>query len=328
MTGRDHTGVVTTGDLTGNEPAIVAEGLCRSFGGVAAVDELSFEVSAGEVMALIGPNGAGKTTTIRILNGVVTPDRGRSSVLGFDPERDGGELRRHTGVMTETADLDPRLTAMENLVLTARIRGQHRETAEQAAGALLEQFAMSDRADELVTRLSTGQRKRVALARALLHRPSVLFLDEPTSGLDPEAARGVVDLIGLLARDEGRTFVLCTHLLQEAERLCHRVLVLDHGQRRAFGRPQDIATQLWDQIEVELDLGAPAQQQVLEAVLLVAGVSAARQAPQGALVEVADRSVVPALSAALVGMGIPLYGVTQRPPTLEDVYFALRERQP
>ncbi len=319
--------MVGTGGSAGDAPVIVAEGLSRSFGGVPAVDELSFEVRAGEVVALIGPNGAGKTTTIRILNGVVTPDRGRSSVLGMDPVRDGDELRRHTGVLTETADLDPRLTAMENLVLTARIRGERRETAEPAAGELLEQFAMSDRADELVTRLSTGQRKRLALARALLHRPDVLFLDEPTSGLDPEAARGVVDLIALLARDEGRTFVLCTHLLQEAERLCNRVLVLDHGQRRAFGRPQDIAAQLWDQMEVELDLGAPADQQVLETMLLVSGVGAARPIPQGALVEVADRSAVPALTAALVGMGIPLYGVTQRPPTLEDVYFALRERE-
>lgn len=318
---------MATGNRASDRAVIVAEELSRSFSGVPAVDGLSFEVQEGEVVALIGPNGAGKTTTVRILNGVVAPDSGSAVVLGLDPTRNGEELRRHTGVLTETADLDPRLTAMENLVLMARARGEHRDVATRAAGELLERFAMSARADDLVTRLSTGQRKRVALARALLHRPAVLFLDEPTSGLDPEAAREVVDLIALLARDEGRTFLLCTHFLHEAERLCHRVLVLDHGRRRAFGGPQDIAAQLWDHVEVELDLGAPAEERVLEVVRRVPGVRAATRIPRGALVEVKERNVVPALTSALVGMDVSVYGVTPRLATLEDVYFALRERE-
>src|SRR5207237_945996 len=174
-----------------DRPVIHTRGLTRSFRGRPAVDELDLDVQAGEVVALLGPNGAGKTTTVRLLNGVLHPDRGGSRVLGLDPVTNGEELRARTGVLTETAGLDDRLTARENLLATAGIRGMKRADANRRIDELLERFDMGSRADHRVQGFSTGQRKRVALARSLLHDPEVLFLDEPTSGLDPEATRGV-----------------------------------------------------------------------------------------------------------------------------------------
>ena len=171
------------------------------------------------MLALLGPNGAGKTTTMRLLNGVLLPDGGRARVLGLDPWTQGEELRRRTGVLTENAGLDERFTALENLEFVGRLRGMSEAEARRRGGELLERFDMGHRADVKVQGFSTGQRKRVALARALLHDPELLFLDEPTSGLDPAATRDVVDLIGSLAADRGRTVVLCTHFLGEAGRL-------------------------------------------------------------------------------------------------------------
>lgn len=304
---------------------VEAEDLTRSFGARPAVDGLTFALEAGRVVGLLGPNGAGKTTTIRLLNGVLRPDAGAARVLGFDPQVDGQDVRQRTGVLTETADLDPRLTALENLVFAARVRGMSRAAGGAAAGEMLEAFGMAGRADDLAGRLSTGERKRVALARALLHRPEVLFLDEPTSGLDPEASRGVVDLIAALAREEGRTFVVCTHQLLEAERLCDDVLVLDGGRCRAFGSPTSIAADLWHGVEVDIDLGGPAGPALLEVLQRASGVRSASTGATGVRVEVEGRADVPGVVDALVSVGAAVHAVVPRARTLEDVYFALRE---
>ena len=304
-------------------PAIETEDLTRSFPSGVALDRLTLDVQPGEVLALLGPNGAGKTTTVRLLDGVLFPDRGSARVLGLDPSRDGDAVRRRTGVLTENAGLDDRLTARENLVFAARIRGFGRAQAAEKAGRLLDQFGMRDEADRQALGFSTGQRKRVALVRALLHEPDVLFLDEPTSGLDPAATRDVVDLIGSMAADLGRTIVLCTHFLGEAGRLADRMAVLQKGRLHAFGRPEAIAADLWTGLDVELDLDGPASEPALATMRGVRGVQAAVAAPDGAKVEVADREVVPVLVAALVATGVPVYAATPRPPTLEDVYFGV-----
>jgi ABC-2 type transport system ATP-binding protein len=304
-------------------PAIQATGLSKSFGTHLAVDDLTIEVAPGEVLALLGPNGAGKTTTVRLLNGVLAPDRGRATVLGMDPTHDGNAVRRRTGVLTETAGLDDRLTARENLVFTARIRGMELPDAERRVADLLERFAMAELADERCHGFSTGQRKRVALARALLHDPDLLFLDEPTSGLDPAATREVIALIARLATEEGRTVVLCTHFLGEAGRLADRMAVLNRGRLVVFGRPDDIAADLWPGLDVDVDLGRPADAELVGAVRSVRGVLEAFSCDAGLRVVVEDRAVVPHVSAALAARSVDLYGVTPRPPTLEDVYFAI-----
>ena len=306
--------------------AIETVDLTRSFGATNALDGLTFEAGAGEVVALLGPNGAGKTTTVRLLNGILRPDRGTSRVLGLDPQTQGDDVRRVTGVLTEHAGLDDRLTARENLLATARIRGMAADHAAARVTAELARFGLAERADVPVAGASTGERKRIALARALLHDPEVLFLDEPTSGLDPEATRDVVELIGSLATEHGRTVVLCTHFLGEAGRLADRMAVLDRGHLRAFGRPADLAAELWPGLAAELDLGAEAAPEVVEALLRVPGVLSAAAVPSGAEVRVEHRDVLPVLVGVLVAREVPVYAAVPRPPTLEDVYFALREQ--
>jgi ABC-2 type transport system ATP-binding protein len=306
--------------------AIHTHDLTRGFANGLAVDGLSLEIPAGEVLALLGPNGAGKTTTVRLLNGVLLPDHGSSSVLGLDPVTHGDELRRRTGVLTEHAGLDERLTAHENLVFTARIRGLAPAVASRRSDELLERFDMADRRDDVVQGFSTGQRKRLALSRALLHDPEVLFLDEPTSGLDPTGTREVIDLVGSLATEHGRTIVLCTHFLGEAGRLAHRMAVLHKGRLHAFGRPEDIAAELWHGLDAELDLGQPADARVVARVASLPGVLHAEAAAVGMLVRVEGREVVPRVVADLVDGGLSVYAAVPRPPTLEDVYFAIEAR--
>ncbi len=310
-----------TGDRT--EPAISAHGLSRCFGDHWAVQGLDLVVEPGELIALLGPNGAGKTTTVRLLNGVLAANGGKASVLGLDPGADGDELRRRTGVLTENAGLDDRLTARENLAFTATVRGFSTHQANHRIDELLDRFGMGDLADEQTVGFSTGQRKRIALVRALLHDPELLFLDEPTSGLDPAGSRDVVALIEQLVHDHGRTVVLCTHFLGEAGRLADRMAFLDQGVLRAFGRPAQLADELWSTLELSIDLGRPATAEELAAIRVVEGVSATNATDDGARAEVRDRDRAPAIVRSLVTTGVDVYGVVAHPPTLEDVYFAL-----
>ena len=306
--------------------AIETSDLTRSFSSGVALDGLTLSVNQGEVLALLGPNGAGKTTTVRLLNGILRPDRGRATVLGLDPVVDGDAVRRRTGVLTEHAGLDERLTARENLELTARMRGLDRAWAARRSTDLLERFGMADRADLMVQGTSTGQRKRLALARALLHDPDVLFLDEPTSGLDPAATRDVIDLIGALATEHGRTVVLCTHFLGEAGRLADRMGVLHRGVLHAFGRPEEIAADLWHGVDAELDLGAPIDEATSLVVRALPGVVAVATVPNGAAIRLDRRDDLPTVVKAVVERGLSVYGAAAKQPSLEDVYFAVEAR--
>ena len=306
---------------------IVTEGLTRQFAGGVGLDSLTIDVSPGEVLALLGPNGAGKTTTVRLLNGILTPDSGSARVLGLDPFADGEALRARTGVLTEHAGLDDRLTARENLRYAAMVRGITGGAIDHRIDDLLHRFGMGARADRPVRGTSTGQRKRLGLARALLHDPEVLFLDEPTSGLDPSATRDVVELIGSLASEQGRTIVLATHFLGEAGRLADRMAVLDLGRLIAFGRPADLAEELWDGLDCTIELGSPAAPGTVAAIEGIAGVRSATATPDGARLRVADRDVVPVVVAELVRAGVAVFAAVPRPPTLEDVYFEIEARR-
>ncbi len=305
--------------------AIVTNELSRSFATGVALDHFTLNVANGSVLALLGPNGAGKTTTVRLLNGILKPDHGSAQILGFDVGSQGDEVRRRTGVLTENAGLDDRLTTRENLLFTARIRGLSNTGATKRVEELLERFGMSERANDLTQGFSTGQRKRVALARALLHDPEVLFLDEPTSGLDPAGTRDVIELIKSLA-GEGRTIVLATHFLGEAGRLADHMAVLHRGELRAFGRPDDLAAEIWDSIAARIDVGAPADSALLQLITTIAGVSEVSVAPEGAHFRVADRAVLPLVVSAVTAQDRPVYGVSSVTPGLEEVYFAIEAR--
>ena len=303
--------------------AIETRGLTRRFGDRLALDHLDLAVPRGEVLALLGPNGAGKTTTVRLLNGVLQSDSGDVSVLGLDPGVDGDRVRQRTGVLTENAGLDDRLTARENLEFAAQARGFSRHDARAKVCDYMDRFGMGNSADLRTVGFSTGQRKRLALARALLHNPELLFLGAPTSGLDPSATRDVTDLIGTLAREEGRTVVLATHFLGEAGRVADRMAVLDQGTLRAIGRPDELAAQLWDGVPLDLDLGRAATETQLGTMLGVDGVTRVESRSDGATVGVVSRDVVPHLLRALHDHDVNVFGVNLRNASMEDVYFAL-----
>lgn len=305
-------------------PVIHTEDLTRRFGATVAVDHLTFEVQRGEIFGFLGHNGAGKTTTVRLLNGVLQPSDGRAEVLDLSPVRDGATLRRRTGVLTETPSLDERLTGRENLTIYADLYGVPVEEVASRVDALLALFQLSDRAGEKVGGYSKGMKQRLALARALLHRPEILFLDEPTAGLDPVAARQVHDLIRRLS-EEGHTVFLCTHNLVEAQQLCDRVGVMENGRLIAMGTPAELARQISHTLRLMVEVAPESRDAALRTCRALAGVTAAAGEDGRLVVSGAARERIPDLIAALVTAGVRLYSVTPQEPSLEDVYFALYE---
>lgn len=307
------------------QSVIVTRGLTRRFGETLAVDGLTLEVQRGEVLGFLGHNGAGKTTTVRLLNGVLTPSGGEAVVLGLDPVADGPALRRRTGVLTETPSLDERLTARENLTIYADLYGVPVGEVKRRVGELLEVFGLAERADEKAGGYSKGMKQRLALARALLHRPELLFLDEPTAGLDPVAARQVLDLIQHQSRSEGHTVFLCTHNLPEAQRVCDRVAVLEHGRMVVLGAPAALGRQIGLPVRFEIET-APEDTAAAQAVLRErAGLKQVSVEGSVICAQGADRDAIPDMLAALVRAGVRVYRVAPLEASLEDVYFAIHE---
>jgi ABC-2 type transport system ATP-binding protein len=305
--------------------AVRATGLVRRFGDTAAVDGLSFEVAAGETFGFLGHNGAGKTTTIRLLNGVLGRDAGEAEVLGLDPALDGVAVRARTGVLTETPSLDERLSAAENLSFFGRLYGVAGRRLDDQVAALLAAFGLAERADDRVGGFSRGMKQRLALARTLLHDPDILFLDEPTSSLDPVAARDVHDLVDGFRRDRRRTVVLTTHNLVEAQRLCDRVMIMEHGRALAIGTPAELARTVVASRTV--DIVVPAEQRdTAVLVLREAGLGDVAAGPDGLTFRVDDRDAIPTAVALLARAGVPIYRVAEREPDLETAYFALHGR--
>jgi heme ABC exporter ATP-binding subunit CcmA len=216
---------------------INVQGLCKAFGTTKAVDGLSFHVSAGEVYALLGRNGAGKTTTLRILTTLSKPDEGTVTIDGLDIRKDPLEVRRRLAYVPAEAGLPPRLSPREVVRLFARIQGV--EDPIRASDELLERLGAADYADLPCEGLSTGMKRRVVLARALVHNPKILLLDEPTDGLDVPGRRHILDLVSKQAQ-AGRAVVISSHVLAEVERVGHRIGVMDHGSLVAEGTTAEL----------------------------------------------------------------------------------------
>lgn len=304
---------------------INAENLTRRFGDTIAVNSLDLEVRSGEVFGFLGHNGAGKTTTIRLFNGVLEPHEGSMRVLGLDPISDGPTLRARTGVLTESASLDNRLTARDNLLIYADLFGVLRDKVTSRVAELLELFELSQHADARVATYSTGMRQRLALARTLLHDPEILFLDEPTAGLDPVAARQVDELIASLSQEKGRTVFLCTHNLVEAQKLCDRVAVLEHGRLVAQGTPVELARQYVRRLDLQIETAPEHLDLALnilsDASSLIRGLP--RRTNGSLTLTVTGRESIPDLLTLLVNQGVRVYRLAANEPSLEDVYFAL-----
>ncbi len=313
--------VSATASLDGSkgESALVVEHLTKRFGDRVAFDDVSFEVGYGEVFGFLGPNGAGKTTTVRALGTLIAPSSGSAIVAGIPLSPDNGPaIRLRISMMPESPGLYLRLTVLENLQCFAGLYGL--DDVRGRIGRALRAVNLEDRARDLCGSLSKGLRQRVALARALLNDPAVLFLDEPTSGLDPVATREVHELIGSL-RERGVTIFLTTHRLEEAERLCDRVAILN-TTLRLIGRPDKLRQQLF-QRSLDVRLRAPLDdpKAVFGAVPEVEGWE---QTQTGyTLTVTAPDLAAPALTRTLVAADADILSIAESHHSLEDVYLEL-----
>ena len=223
-----------------NQFAICARGLTRDFGSVRAIDQLEIEVPAGVVFGFLGPNGAGKTTTIRLLLGLIDPTSGGAEVLGFDTRTQGHEIRARCGALLEHSGLYERLSAEDNLRFYGRVARMTGPELDQRIKELLTHMGLWDRRGEPAVKWSRGMKQKLAIARAVLHRPGLVFLDEPTAGLDPVAAAGLRKDLAALASQQGATIFLTTHNMAEAEKLCNLVAVIREGKLLAVGTPAEL----------------------------------------------------------------------------------------
>ncbi len=302
---------------------IHAENLGRRFGDYVAVERLDLDVARGEVFGLLGPNGAGKTTTLRLLTGLVAPTSGSAEVAGLSVVDEPERVRTKVGILTETPGLYARLDALENLRFYAEVYDV--KDATPKIRRYLERFGLWERRNEPVGAFSKGMRQKLAIARALLHDPEVVFLDEPTSALDPESSRTVRELVSEL-RAAGRTIVLSTHNLDEAERLSDRIGVLDHTLLHV-DTPRALRRKLYGHL-VEVDTLAALDAETLEALRALEGVKSVTPRLEGCAVAIEDvERDVPRLIATLVARSVPILRVAEQARSLEDVYLDLLHRR-
>ncbi|MFQ5588961.1 MAG: ATP-binding cassette domain-containing protein [Nitrospiria bacterium] len=234
-----------------NSPAVTVQNLVKRYGALAAVEDISFEVAAGTCFGSLGPNGAGKTTLIRILSGLIRPSAGQAFVNGLDVAKRPDAVRRGIGVVSQAMTTDLDLTGRENLDIYARYYNVPLKARKSRIDSLLERVGLTDRANDLVATYSGGMRRRLEIARGLIHRPSILFLDEPTIGLDPQSRRVVWDLLQEFRRDEHLTIFLTTHYMDEADILCDRIAIIDHGKIIILDTPEGLKKGIPGQNSVE-----------------------------------------------------------------------------
>jgi len=302
-----------------SEPVIRVEDLYKSYGTVEALRGVSFEVHAGEVFGLLGPNGAGKTSTIEILEGLRTQDRGKVSVAGLDPQTAGAGFKQEVGAVLQSTALPDKLRVAEALSLFAHFYRRRNDTE-----ALLKRFQLDEKRNAFYNQLSGGQKQRLALAMALVNDPTVLFLDEPTAGLDPQVRREIYDIIEELKSDK-KTILLTTHYIEEAEKLCDRVAIVDRGKIIAEGTPRDLKQRSGNTTRIEVRLSRPLQPGVLKSL---DGVADAREF-DGTYVLHSSRppQTIVSLVKQLEADGSELQSLEMFSPSLEDVFIELTGRR-
>lgn len=292
--------------------------LTCAFGALRAVDRLSIQVPAGSLFGFLGPNGSGKTTTIRLLLGLLRPAGGSARVLGLDPASEAHEIRRQAGVLLEHDGIYERLSARENLEFHARVRRLPRPLAAGRIREMLERFGLWDRREEVPVRWSRGMRQKLALARALLHRPPLIFLDEPTAGLDPAASASLrQDLTGLAAQ-EGVTVFLTTHNLAEAGELCSAVAVIHHGRLVAQGPPDELRRRSRLRIT-----GRGFTSELLERLRAMPQLTRVHLEPGALLLDLGPEAEPSPLVRFLVEGGAAIEEVRKENATMEEVFLHL-----
>jgi len=285
--------------------AIVTTNLSKTYeGGKEAVKKLSITLAQGEVFGFLGPNGAGKTTAVKLLSGILTPTTGTSRVFDINPVEDPVALHQITGVLTEHAQMYDHMTGLDNLIFYGQVFGISFDESKSRALSLLDELELSDAKDRKLATYSTGMRQRLSLARAMIHKPKLLFLDEPTSGLDPESILSVNQMIKNLADNEGTTIFLCTHQLRYAQEICCRYGLIDHGVMLAEGTLDELRTLVSTGTIVKIQTDKETHE-----------------------IRVRSEDEIPAIVKRIVNDGGNIYSVFAEKPSLEDVYFALTEKE-
>jgi ABC-2 type transport system ATP-binding protein len=304
--------------MSAHESAICIQSLTKSYGAVTALDSFSLDVSRGAIFGLLGPNGAGKTTLIRILTTLMRQTSGEACVEGFDTRSQGREIRGLIGVVPQENSLDRYITARENLELHARLHGMQPKEYRGRIDELLELMGLAGRQQDFPDTFSGGMQRRLMVARALLHQPRLLFLDEPTSGLDPQSRRAVWEYVKSIA---GRmTIFLTTHYLDEAEQLCDRIAIMDHGRLIAQGSSRELKDKLSGGTIYQIDFVDNVERYaaLLRGMACVKGIETDERA---VCVELASWECLSEVVTAL--NGAPVKRISLKERTLEDVFISL-----
>src|ERR1700676_1878476 len=304
-----------------SKSALRVRQLRKAYKDVVAVDGLDLEVQAGECFGLLGPNGAGKTTTVEICEGLTPPDSGEVEVLGWKWSSDATHLRQRLGIQLQDTQLSEKLTVHETVRL---FRSFFRQGAD--ASAIIARVQLEEKQNSRVGDLSGGQKQRLALACALVGDPDFLFLDEPTTGLDPQARRQLWELIEEF-KGSGRTILLTTHYMDEAERLCERVAIMDNGKQIALGSPRELIASTCAEHMVAFSAGANSHALDIPLLRRIEGVRDVRSENGTVEMQVTELHLaVPALLAELTRQNIPLTELSTHSATLEDVFVSLTGR--
>src|SRR6202790_1292293 len=302
-----------------NSSILQVETLVKRYGDVEAVRGVSFTVEEGEVFGLLGPNGAGKTTTVEILEGLRIPDGGRVSVCGLDPQRDSSALKHEIGAALQSTSLSDKLRVMEALRLFASFSKRRRNPEE-----LLKRLGLEEKRNPFYSQLSGGQKQRLALAMALVNDPRVVFLDEPTAGLDPQVRREIYDIIEELKKEK-KTVLLTTHYIEEAERLCDRVAIVDHGKVIALGTPRELKQRSGAVTRISVRLAKPETNGALSSL---EGVAECRtEADDYLLYSTRVPRTIVALVKHLEEQNNELISLEIAAPSLEDIFLELTGRR-
>lgn len=295
---------------------VVLQNLSKTYpGGKQAVRQITLSLEQGEVFGFLGPNGAGKTTTVKLLNGMLTPSGGGCLVLGINPAKEPEKTHAFSGVVTEHAQMYDNLTGLQNLIFYASIFGVPSSEAQERAVSLLKQLELEEAGNQKLSAYSTGMRQRLSLARALIHRPKVLFLDEPTSGLDPESTQNVNRMIHDLAKREGTTVFLCTHQLRYAQEICTRYGLMEEGSLLASGTLEELRTKVLSGADLQI-----------RAANLPKNLPLRKTGEQQYEVTIQSDEEIPGIIRRIVESGGDVYAVSAKKPSLEDIYFALTSK--
>ena len=311
-------------------PAVEARGVRKEYGGLVAVEDLTFAVERGQILGVLGPNGAGKTSAIRVLTTILAPTRGTFAVAGV-PNTRPADIRQQIGVLPESAGYPERQTGSEYLRYHARLFGHGKESARAVAAALLAEAGLSASARAPIGSYSRGMRQRLGIARALVNEPEVLFLDEPTLGLDPSGQRQVLTLVRRIARERGATVLLSTHLLGEVEEICSRVLILNRGQVAAEGTVAEVSRQAAAPQSARLRVAADSvseAQRILAAERGISAVELADGQPGTLALTLEDQQDTTPMNGALCALaegGVPVLFFELEGARLSDAFLAMTE---